>query len=819
MPADERAEFLGLRHQRQRQREEENALFESAIDNGDPVRTLPHDFGFMNNECQHCGALYFNEEVNTAGKFTLCCMEGKIVIPKIEHFHPDLVRLFSYNENASALEKATRGHFLDNIRQYNSLLAFGGIRANFDPRFFDNRLNNQRNRGFVYRVHGRMYFHIPPLFNEAEDQHRLQSAQFHIHDSDLAHQKRVEAWYPDNGQIDENLLTRLEAVINSVYPFHRILQNNRNYLRQAANGGEAFDCAMFVTTRPTPDQGPPPANHVNEDLLPGGEIAAVFPGDDPPSNVSIAIHPRLNHRIRINFRNPLVDSILFPLLFPFGELGYHELTHARETLVLNRTSMKEFYCYRLCIRDCEGTVFGNVLFQSGKLFQEYVCQAYMRVEANDLGWQYRNQQQLRVGDYEHIRQIHQRTNPGAEPGDAGYPIILSSTFPGSIRNMRNHYFNIMKMAEHLDKPDLFITITLNGNRQEISRLLPEDYKKYMNRPDMCSRVFELSMKKFFDLMSKKHVLGRMKAHAGTREYQKTGLPHLHSVWWLEEKIQSAEDLDKFICAEIPDPLEEPELYALVVKYQLHGPCNGTKPCAQEGPTCKKGFPKDFQETTEFSPGQFAKYRRRNNGRTYRKNGQTFTNQHVVPYNKFLLLYFGCHMNIEFCALLLAIAYLFKYMCKGLERVNASITGQQATNPPPNPQPNQARAQAEASDDEQTAQQERHLNNYIHDQIADADVIIPLNDDHPVIVGGLADPATAAFVDILNEDMVNQVGDNLQITEEDYNQADENDTPDEPPNVQPTYDEIRDFQSMFYYLPYCLSLSNLLFFRQALCKLC
>ena len=60
-------------------------------------------------------------------------------------------------------------------------------------------------------------------------------------------------------------------------------------------------------------------------------------------------------------------------------------------------------------------------------------------------------------------------------------------------------------------------------------------------------------------------------------------------------------------------------------------------------------------------------------------------------------------------------------------------------------------------------------------------------------------ATAAFVDILNEDLANPVGDNLQITEEDYNQADENDTPDEPPNVQPTYDEIRDFQSMYSHL--------------------
>jgi hypothetical protein len=365
-----------------------------------------------------------------------------------------------------------------------------------------------------------------------------------------------------------------------------------------------------------------------------------------------------------------------------------------------------------------------------------------------------------------------------------------------VRNMRMHYFDTMCMAQHYGKPDFFITFTMNPKRHELTEELPPDYAKHMNRPDLCSRIFELSLNKFYDLLSKKHILGRMEAYAGTREYQKTGLPHAHTAWWLEDqdKIRTAAELDMYICAEIPDPIEEPELYELVTKYQLHGPCNGNKPCARAGPTCAKGYPKEFQEQTEFLPGQFAKYRRRDNGRTFVKRGHIFTNQHVVPYNKFLLLYFRCHINIEYCALLNALAYLFKYMCKGSDRINTALTGNNpvdATNIP-----NPVREENGDSDEDAqiVAQQEQQLNRYIQTQITDADVIIPLNDDQPVIVGGQADPETAALVDIFNE-VANPVAENLQVTEEDYNAEEAANEPiQEPANVRPTYDEIRDFKS-------------------------
>ena len=43
----------------------------------------------------------------------------------------------------------------------------------------------------------------------------------------------------------------------------------------------------------------------------------------------------------------------------------------------------------------------------------------------------------------------------------------------------------------------------------------------------------------------------------------------------EEDIpKTGDEIDKVIWAEIPSPLEHPELHSLVRKFMLHGPCIG-----------------------------------------------------------------------------------------------------------------------------------------------------------------------------------------------------------------------------------------------------
>jgi hypothetical protein len=61
------------------------------------------------------------------------------------------------------------------------------------------------------------------------------------------------------------------------------------------------------------------------------------------------------------------------------------------------------------------------------------------------------------------------------------------------------------------------------------------------------------------------------------------------------------------------------------------------------------------------------YRRRDNGRHFIKQGFTFTNQHVVPYNRFLLLKYKCHFNVEIAQGIVGYKYIYKYVSKGHDR--------------------------------------------------------------------------------------------------------------------------------------------------------
>jgi len=81
------------------------------------------------------------------------------------------------------------------------------------------------------------------------------------------------------------------------------------------------------------------------------------------------------------------------------------------------------------------------------------------------------------------------------------------------------------------------------------------------------------------------------------------------------KIRDANDVNKIICAEIPNEIEYPKLYALVKQYMVHGPCgtqNYNSPC-MENNKCTKNFPKDYcDETYLNNNGGYPIYRRRNN---------------------------------------------------------------------------------------------------------------------------------------------------------------------------------------------------------------
>lgn len=66
------------------------------------------------------------------------------------------------------------------------------------------------------------------------------------------------------------------------------------------------------------------------------------------------------------------------------------------------------------------------------------------------------------------------------------------------------------------------------------------------------------------------------------------------------------------------------------------------------------------------------YRRREMVVSVEKNGTKLDNRYVVPYNRYLLVKYESHVNVEACNKSKAIKYLFKYVTKGPDTLTAEI---------------------------------------------------------------------------------------------------------------------------------------------------
>ena len=82
--------------------------------------------------------------------------------------------------------------------------------------------------------------------------------------------------------------------------------------------------------------------------------------------------------------------------------------------------------------------------------------------------------------------------------------------------------------------------------------------------------------------------------------------------------------------------------------------------------------KTFNKMTQMNVKGYPIYRCRQGIKTIRR-GVIIDNRSVVPYSPYLLLKYNCHINIEVCTSLQVIKYIYKYIFKGFDCANISIT--------------------------------------------------------------------------------------------------------------------------------------------------
>lgn len=363
---------------------------------------------------------------------------------------------------------------------------------------------------------------------------------------------------------------------------------------------------------------------------------------------------------------------MYVLLFPHGDLGWHPDLRVQG----KKISAMLFYRHKIVFRDEQTVHVYNTILRSGRLFQQYVVDMYVKVEGLRLTFIRHNQDQLRVELYQGIADAINAGDGEVSTGaDIGRRLILPSSFTGSPRYQHQLFQDAMAIVRRFGKPDFFITFTTNPNWEEIhSALLPGQSPS--DRPDVMVRVFQLKLRSLLNDLLTNMVLGKVIASVHVIEYQKRGPPHAHMLLILDpaDKPRTPADFDDRIWASIPDQEKFPVLHGVVTKMMIHGPCgnqNTKCPCMVDG-KCSKKFPKAFLEETANNADGYPQYRRPNDGRTVRKGGCDLDNRHVVPYNPYLSRKYQAHMNVEICSSVASVKYLYKYVYKGPDMAEVAL---------------------------------------------------------------------------------------------------------------------------------------------------
>ncbi|XP_028807349.1 uncharacterized protein LOC114762065 [Neltuma alba] len=263
-----------------------------------------------------------------------------------------------------------------------------------------------------------------------------------------------------------------------------------------------------------------------------------------------------------------------------------------------------------------------------------------------------------------------------EAAAQGKRIILPSSFTGGPRYIMGNYQDPMAICNWAGYPQLFITFTCNPKWPKVTRALERQKSKLEDHPNILCRVFHMKLEELMQDLQNGDIFGPIKATLYTIEFQKRGLPHAHIILFLatETMLDTPQDIDRFISAEIPNKDEEPELYEAVSIYMMHGPCgvaNPKSPCMVNG-SCSKFYPKSFNSSTIIHEDGYPRYRRLDNGQEVMKNGIPLDNRSVIPYNSTLLLKYQAHINVERTKHGESIKYLFKYVSKGHDRAIAAF---------------------------------------------------------------------------------------------------------------------------------------------------
>ena len=643
--------------------------------------------------CEYCSARFWRDEVRTVGdvsRYTKCCRSGRVVLPALPTA-PEVVRSLLHGTDARSR------NFRLNIRSYNAAFAFTSTYTPDSRNTWDD--SERRRRGlWPYMIHGSFYHRSGPLNPEPGSD--PQFSQIYFHEPEAATQYRLRNSLTYRGTVlDETILRPLQDYITTNNPYIRTYRSARDQLLSAeaemrANGlpdtriRVLLEPNMKITIRTDADLR-------RENLPTSNEVSMIIPDvvRDRSSwrDIVLGRSTSSGETIRIfdivRCKHPAYLGLQYVLMLPDGFEGY-DIDLVRNGAGERRLTLRDFSRYYLHARERHQTV----PFAFGRLFHQWVCDAFANIDQEDLSWIRTHQDDLRSELYSNLTD-----SISAEDSDirqVGKRIVLPSSYRGSPRYMAKCFQDSMAIVRHQGRPVMFITMTANPNWPEITVELGVNETAF-DRPDLVVRVFHMKLQSLLHDITKLNYFGRCTGCVWTIEYQKRSLPHAHILLFLSPddraRYHIPSTIDRAIRAELPDAELDPDgsLKAIISKHMVHGPCGEAfrhSPCmtkAVKGSSatiCSKNYPKPFSPATIVTEDGYPQYRRRDNGqrvqRTTTIDGYIQTvdldNRWVVPYSPVLSKKYAAHINVEICCTVKAVKYIHKYIHKGTDRTTVSV---------------------------------------------------------------------------------------------------------------------------------------------------
>nr|GEV00799.1 putative PIF1 DNA helicase/replication protein A1-like protein [Tanacetum cinerariifolium] len=112
-----------------------------------------------------------------------------------------------------------------------------------------------------------------------------------------------------------------------------------------------------------------------------------------------------------------------------------------------------------------------------------------------------------------------------DPTIIGKLVMLSSSFTGGPRYIRQNYMDAMALCRWYGCLDLFITITCNPNWPEIARYIREHNLTLTDRPDVLSRVFKMKLDQLMKDVKELRLFGRVQAGNVQNTFPKKFMQH------------------------------------------------------------------------------------------------------------------------------------------------------------------------------------------------------------------------------------------------------------------------------------------------------